>query len=115
MLRLPPGMRDRIAAAAKAANRSMNAEIVARLEASFAAPPAIAEDRRQLMLDAAFHAVMEVIGQMTDAERARSLRRMMVLTVGPALADKPPADDAHATPSAPDPPRPRRRSPRPAG
>lgn len=35
MLRLPDGMRDRIAEAAKAANRSMNAEIVARLEASF--------------------------------------------------------------------------------
>lgn len=34
-VRLPDGMRDRIAEAAKANNRSMNAEIVARLEASF--------------------------------------------------------------------------------
>ena len=34
MLRLPDGMRDRIAEAAKANNRSMNAEIVSRLEAS---------------------------------------------------------------------------------
>lgn len=34
-LRLPDGMRDRIAEAAKVNNRSMNAEIVARLTASF--------------------------------------------------------------------------------
>lgn len=33
-LRLPDGMRDRIKAEAEANNRSMNAEIVARLEAS---------------------------------------------------------------------------------
>jgi uncharacterized protein (DUF1778 family) len=39
MLRLPAGMRDMIAAAAKAANRSMNAEVVSRLEASFPARP----------------------------------------------------------------------------
>lgn len=35
MLRVPDGMRDRIAEAAKASNRSMNAEIVARLQGSF--------------------------------------------------------------------------------
>jgi plasmid stability protein len=35
IVRLPDGMRDRIAEAAKANNRSMNAEIVARLEESF--------------------------------------------------------------------------------
>lgn len=35
LVRMPDGMRDRIAEAAKAGNRSMNAEIVARLEASF--------------------------------------------------------------------------------
>lgn len=35
MVRLPDGMRDRIAAEAKANNRSMNSEIVARLEGSF--------------------------------------------------------------------------------
>ena len=40
MLRLPEGMRDRIAEAAKANGRSMNAEIVARLHASFEAPEA---------------------------------------------------------------------------
>ncbi|MDB5822166.1 MAG: hypothetical protein JWR21_870 [Herminiimonas sp.] len=37
MVRLPDGMRDRIADAAKASNRSMNAEIVARLQKSYEA------------------------------------------------------------------------------
>lgn len=35
MLRVPDGMRGRIAAAAKLNNRTMNAEIVARLQQSF--------------------------------------------------------------------------------
>lgn len=35
IIRMPEGMRDKIEAAAKAAGRSMNSEIVARLEASF--------------------------------------------------------------------------------
>lgn len=35
LVRMPDGMRDRISVEAKANNRSMNAEIVARLEASF--------------------------------------------------------------------------------
>ena len=36
-VRFPDGMRDRIAATAKGNGRSMNAEIIARLERSFAA------------------------------------------------------------------------------
>lgn len=35
MVRLPDGMREKIKTAADAANRTMNGEIVARLEASF--------------------------------------------------------------------------------
>ncbi|NVM41942.1 Arc family DNA-binding protein [Ochrobactrum intermedium] len=35
MLRFPDGMRDRLKQAAAENNRSMNAEIIARLEASF--------------------------------------------------------------------------------
>jgi hypothetical protein len=35
IVRLPPGMRDRIADAARANGRSMNAEVVARLQFSF--------------------------------------------------------------------------------
>ena len=38
LVRLPDGMRDRIAEAAKASGRSMNAEIIARLAYSFDAP-----------------------------------------------------------------------------
>ncbi|WJS83534.1 Arc family DNA-binding protein [Paracoccus sp. TOH] len=39
IVRLPDGMRDRIKAAAETNNRSMNAEIVAALEAAYPAPP----------------------------------------------------------------------------
>lgn len=35
MIRLPDGMRERLTAAAEEAGRSVNAEVVARLEASF--------------------------------------------------------------------------------
>lgn len=35
MMRLPPGMRDRIAEAAHSNGRSMNAEVIARLEKTF--------------------------------------------------------------------------------
>lgn len=38
LVRMPDGMRDRLKEAAKANNRTMNAEIVARLESTFAAP-----------------------------------------------------------------------------
>lgn len=38
IVRFPDGMRDRIAEAAKANNRSMNAEIVARLQSTFYDP-----------------------------------------------------------------------------
>ena len=45
-LRLPDGLRDRIRAAAEAEGRSMNAEIVAALEARFPAPEAAADHGR---------------------------------------------------------------------
>lgn len=44
VLRLPDGMRDRIKAAAEAANRSMNAEIVATLEEKYPGLPALTVD-----------------------------------------------------------------------
>ena len=44
MVRMPEGMRDEIAKAAKANNRSMNAEIVARLERSISDSPVIARE-----------------------------------------------------------------------
>jgi hypothetical protein len=40
IVRFPDGMRDRLAQAAKQNNRSMNAEVVARLQASFDLAPA---------------------------------------------------------------------------
>lgn len=43
LVRLPESMRSRIEAAAKAARRSMNSEIVARLEQTFRGPPNIEE------------------------------------------------------------------------
>lgn len=48
MLRLPDGMRDKIAQDAKAAGRSMNAEIVARLERSFPPPPDVASYKEKI-------------------------------------------------------------------
>ena len=44
LVRMPDGMRDRIAAEAKANNRSMNSEIIARLEASFSPMGTMPED-----------------------------------------------------------------------
>jgi len=38
MLRLPDGMRERIGESARESGRSMNAEIVARLQASYETP-----------------------------------------------------------------------------
>nr|WP_227754347.1 Arc family DNA-binding protein [Stagnihabitans tardus] len=43
IVRMPPGMRDRIRAAAEAAGRSMNAEIVATLEATYPEPDPLSE------------------------------------------------------------------------
>ena len=47
MLRLPDGMRDRIAEAAKTNNRTMNAEIVARLQQSFDAERTSSQAERE--------------------------------------------------------------------
>lgn len=62
ILRLPEGMRDRIAEEAKAQSRSMNAEFVARLQASFepaasvggAAAQELADSRAQTITAMAF-------------------------------------------------------------
>lgn len=48
VLRLPPGLRDRIKAVAEGNNRSMNAEIVATLEAEY---PEVAFDVGAFMTD----------------------------------------------------------------
>ena len=73
VVRLPDGMRDRLAAAAKVNGRSANAEVVARLERSFHEMPSSIEELR------AHHAeVMEMLRQVKrvlppgeDAEKAK--------------------------------------------
>lgn len=65
MLRLPDGMRDQISAAAKAASRSVNSEIILRLEASFSA----ASDTLNVAVAAAIKAHV-------DAEVHRRLREI---------------------------------------
>lgn len=66
VVRFPDGMRDRIADAAKANNRSMNAEIVARLEESFSSAGA-SERVRELEAMAEQHAaVINAMGGELD-------------------------------------------------
>lgn len=76
VVRLPDGMRDRLKAAAEANRRSMNAEIVDRLEESFHLPLvvaqlnreiAVAEEERQDAIEEAAKAWKE-----KDAEVARA-------------------------------------------
>lgn len=58
-VRMPNGLRDRLRDAAEANKRSMNAEIIARLEESFAAPaPASVDTKRlQTLIDTLLEAV----------------------------------------------------------
>lgn len=71
MLRVPDGMRDRIKAAADANNRTMNAEIVARLYDSFETRDA---ERAKDTVEAMMNALSRVT---THAESlARRLERM---------------------------------------
>ncbi|CAJ0737809.1 DNA-binding protein [Ralstonia mannitolilytica] len=51
VVRFPDGMRDRIAVAAKASGRSMNAEIIQRLDDSFEAQEASMSPDMKQMLD----------------------------------------------------------------
>lgn len=51
VVRFPDGMRDKIADAAKSNNRSMNAEIIARLQESFQ-QPLISSDLQEFMINA---------------------------------------------------------------
>ncbi|MDH0900737.1 Arc family DNA-binding protein [Comamonas aquatica] len=50
-IRLPADLKDQIEAAAKDSGRSMNAEIVARLERTFAAHPSTDSDARSALLE----------------------------------------------------------------
>ncbi len=87
IVRFPDGMRDRIADAAKAANRTMNAEIVARLQASFesaassgtqSAVPGVIE--RLASIDAQMGALLagQERSAATSAEVLETLRRLLL-------------------------------------
>ncbi|WP_038214381.1 Arc family DNA-binding protein [Xenophilus azovorans] len=87
IVRFPDGMRDRIAEAAKQSNRSMNAEVVARLQASFAAPPTAMEG--EVFRDLA-EARAQTIAAMADAKEARELaeaRAKTIVTLGRVQAN----------------------------
>ena len=80
IVRLPDGMRDRIAEAAKANNRSMNAEIVARLASTL-------EDRDT------FTSAMKLLEQATTdikaiVERAHTDAAYWNAVVKPGLAER---------------------------
>lgn len=69
ILRLPEGLRDRVADAAKAANRSMNAEFVKRIEESFDGP---AEDSdQQVEIAATLEGFRGVIKEIATREYER--------------------------------------------
>lgn len=64
-VRLPDGMRDRIAEAAKANNRSMNAEIVARLLGSFDTDDL---DARMTRIEQSLEAMQVKISQINEED-----------------------------------------------
>lgn len=79
LVRFPEGMRDRIAEAAKANNRSMNAEIVARLESTFA-------ERAVVVDPVAEEALLKNVQRLLEAredELFRSLERRLEQTLAP--------------------------------
>lgn len=61
LVRMPDGMRDRIADAAKANGRSMNAEIVHRLELTFGGMPSTPEELTRI-IETAFERIERRLG-----------------------------------------------------
>lgn len=78
-VRFPDGLRDRVKAAADAAGRSMNAEIIAALEKAFPGPALdverILKEIHAIMDDN--RSIMEDISQTTDAAVVRDLFERM--------------------------------------
>lgn len=62
MVRFPPGLMDRLKAAAENNHRSMNAEIIARLEASFSAVEKSQDERRMEALIERFESILSGLG-----------------------------------------------------
>ena len=80
VVRLPDGMRERIAEAAKASGRSMNAEIVARLQESFVKPSSAQEvtimgkvlDQRMQDMDERLEVFIHQLEQFINAEKNKN-------------------------------------------
>lgn len=64
LVRMPDGMRDRIAQAAKANGRSMNAEIIHRLELTFEGLPSTPEEFEKVhrMIEATLERIERRLG-----------------------------------------------------
>lgn len=82
VVRFPDGMRDRITEAAKASGRSMNAEIVARLQQSFNLDPMKEVKREELL-----KLVNDAINERIELENQRA-QSMFQASGGPAGARK---------------------------
>lgn len=79
MLRFPEGMRAQIKAAAEENGRTMNAEIVARLEASFSSsspgmPPTLREELERL-LDEKLGGIKAVIDTKNGLQQTTIVRK----------------------------------------
>ncbi len=74
VVRLPAGMRDTISEAAKASNRSMNAEIVARLQGEAQTTPALIEAIARLNLSLAEREYDLQLAETTIEQMADALR-----------------------------------------
>ena len=82
-LRVPPELRDKIAASSEQYNRSMNADMVARLEQSFEQPPSAELSPAQLeqITKAAGASYMAVIAKhlesLSEEEGSKVLRNIV--------------------------------------
>lgn len=94
MLRLPDGMRDRIKAAA-AANRSMNAEIVATLEEKYPEPVALRVQQLVKWADDMVHLADAYEAASSLDEKEQIVERMMKIRnlIAHRKAPSSPSDD----------------------
>ena len=79
VVRFPDGMRDRISEAAKAAGRSMNAEIVHRLESTF---------NMESLKDAKRAELIQLVNDAIDERLAREISLPLESLVGGLEASK---------------------------
>lgn len=76
VVRLPYGMRARIAEVSRLSHRSMNSEIVARLEDSLAATVRIEEPRSPSAIGRPVHSVPPFSGSDQEAQLLQCFRRL---------------------------------------